>query len=319
MKIVVLDGHTLNPGDLCWDGLARLGDCTVFDNTSAEDVVGRAVDADVVITNKVRLRAETLDRLPRLKYVGVLATGYDVVDVAHARTKGIPVCNIPTYGTTSVAQTTFALILELCHHVQDHSDAVRRGEWSNSRDFCFWTSPLVELAGKAIGIVGFGRIGQNVADIATALGMTIIAYDEIRSEQSHRQNFRWADLDSLLAESDVVSLHCPLFESTRGMINARTLGLMKRSAFLVNTSRGPLVADEDLAAALDGGIIAGAALDVLSVEPPPLSNPLLSAKNCIITPHISWATRDARARLMRIAIDNLDSWMAGMARNVVNP
>jgi len=318
MKIVVLDGHTLNPGDLGWEGLERLGDCTVFDNTSADEIVGRAGDADVVITNKVPLRADTLDRLPNLKYIGVLATGYDVIDVAHAGARGIPVCNIPTYGTTSVAQTTFALILELCHHVQAHSDAVRRGEWSDCRDFCFWTSPLIELAGKTIGIVGFGRIGQNVADIATAFGMNVIAYDQYPSDQSHRPNFTWAALEMLLAASDIVSLHCPLFEATRGMINARTLGLMKRSAFLVNTSRGPLVVDDDLAAALDGDVIAGAALDVLSVEPPPRSNPLLSAKNCIVTPHISWATRDARARLMAIAVDNLGAWIAGAATNVVN-
>ena len=319
MKIAILDGNTLNPGDLSWNGFQQIGDCSIYDNTDAGKIVSRAQGADILITNKVPLRKETLEQLPDLKYIGVLATGYDVIDTGYAKTRGIPVCNIPTYGTTSVAQTTFALILELCHHVQEHSDAVKRGDWSKSKDFCFWNSPLIELSGKTIGVVGFGRIGQNVADIASAFGMNILGHDHFKSDQSHRKNFKWSDLNELLEKSDVISLHCPLFDNTRGMINKQTLSRMKKTAFIINTSRGPLVCDEDLAEALNNHVIAGAALDVLSVEPPPLTNPLLSAKNCIVTPHISWATRDARSRLMNIAVDNLRSWQSGSAKNVVNP
>ena len=318
MKIVVLDGFTLNPGDLTWDGIKALGDATLYDHTEAGEIVGHAAGAEILITNKTPLTKATIDALPQLKYIGVLATGYNVVDVEHAKIKGIPVCNIPTYGTASVAQTTFALLLELCHHVQEHSDAVKIGDWSNNRDFCFWNRPLVELAGKTMGIIGFGRIGQNVADIASAFGMNIIGYDQIKSDQSARMNFRWAKLETLLKESDVISLHCPLFENNKGMINRQSLALMKETAFLVNTSRGPLINDADLAEALNNQSIAGAALDVLSVEPPPMTNPLLKAKNCIVTPHISWATLEARSRLMDIATQNLEAWLSGKPANVVN-
>lgn len=318
MKIVVLDGYTLNPGDLNWDRLNALGDVTIHDRTPAELIVERAQGAQIVFTNKTPLGEDTFSRLPDLMYVGVLATGYNVVDLEAAKKRNIIVTNIPTYGTKSVAQMTFALLLELTQHVQEHSDAVKAGVWSECKDFCFWKHPLIELEGKTMGIIGFGRIGQQTADIAEAFGMKIAAYDSYKSDQSHRRSFKWAELDELLSESDVVSLHCPLFPETKGIINRESLAKMKRTAFLINTSRGPLIVDEDLADALNTGMIAGAGVDVLSVEPPPASNPLLRAKNCLVTPHISWATREARARLMDIAVDNLKAFLAGKPENVVN-
>ncbi len=319
MKIVVLDGYTLNPGDLSWDGLKELGAVTIYDRTPAELIVERASGAEILFTNKTPLTEESFARLPGLKYIGVLATGYNVVDTAAAKARGIVVTNIPTYGTRSVAQMTFALLLELALHVQDHSNAVRSGVWSDSPDFCFWNYPLMELSDKTMGIIGFGRIGQAVADVAAAFGMKVLGYDRHGSDQSGRANFRWADLDELLRESDVVSLHCPLFPETKGIINRDSLRKMKPSAFLINTSRGPLIVDEDLAEALNQGVIAGAGLDVLAVEPPPKSNPLLSAKNCLITPHIAWATKEARGRLMGMAVANLQSYLTGQPVNVVNP
>ncbi|HHW49132.1 MAG TPA: D-2-hydroxyacid dehydrogenase [Clostridiaceae bacterium] len=318
MKIVVLDGYTLNPGDLSWENLNKLGDVTIYEHTPFEMTVERAKGAEIVLTNKTPLGENELNQLPELKYIGVLATGYNVVDVETAKKKGIIVTNIPTYGTKSVAQMTFALLLEMTQHVQHHSDAVHNGEWTNCRDFCFWKYPLIELDGKTMGIIGFGRIGQAVADIASAFGMKVLGYDIYRSDQSNRKNFKWAELDELLSESDVVSLHCPLFPETKGIINAENLRKMKKTAFLINTARGQLVIDEDLADALNKGLIAGAALDVLSVEPPKADNPLLSAKNCIITPHISWATKEARARLMDIAVDNIVMFLKGSPVNVVN-
>ena len=318
MKIVVLDGFTLNPGDLNWEGLNALGEVTLYDRTPADKIIEMAKGFEIVITNKTPITRETIDALPEMKYIGLLATGYNVVDVDYAREKGIPVTNIPSYGTSSVAQMTFALLLELCHHVYQHSMAVMKGDWTNCRDFCFWNYPLVELAGKTIGVIGFGRIGQQVADIATAFGMNILANDQNKCDQSHRKNFKWAELDELLENSDVISLHCPLFENTRGIINKNTLGKMKKSAFLINTSRGPLVVEADLAEALNNGGIAGAGLDVLAVEPPKDDNPLLKARNCLITPHISWATREARARLMDIAVENIKSYLGGNPANVVN-
>ena len=318
MKIVVLDGFSLNPGDLSWDALRKLGDVVIYDRTPAELVVERASGAEVIFTNKTVLSEEVFSQLPELKYVGVLATGYNVVDTDAAKKRDITVTNIPTYGTSSVAQMTFALLLELCHHVQDHSNAVHEGDWTNCKDFCFWNHPLIELSGKTMGIIGFGRIGQNVADIAVAFGMKVLGYDQHRSDQSGRENFQWADLYELLTQSDVVSLHCPLFTETQGIINQKTIGKMKKSAFLINTSRGPLIDDDVLAQALNDGVIAGAALDVLSVEPPKADNSLLKAKNCLITPHISWATLEARARLMEIAVDNLCAFLGGNPKNVVN-
>ena len=317
MKIVVLDGYTLNPGDLSWDGLKDLGDVTIHDYTPADQIVARAQDAEILFTNKTPLTAATQAQLNKLTYIGVLATGYNVVDVKAAAARGVAVTNIPTYGTSSVAQMVFALLLELCHHVQLHSDAVRGGEWSASRDFCFWKTPLVELQGKTIGIVGFGRIGRQVAKIADAFGMRVLAQDKFQGPAPDLADFRWAELDELLAQSDVVSLHCPLFPDTAGLINQETLARMKPSAFLINTSRGGLIVDQDLSDALNRNQIAGAALDVLSVEPPPADNPLLKAKNILVTPHISWATAEARARLMGIAVDNLKAYLAGKPVNVI--
>jgi glycerate dehydrogenase len=317
MRIVVLDGYCLNPGDLSWDALRAFGDVEVYDRTPADQVEARAKGAALVLTNKTPLSADALASLPELRYIGVLATGYNVVDVAAANARGITVCNIPTYGTASVAQFVFALLLELCHHVGMHSDAVRAGEWSRNPDWCFWKSPLLELAGKTMGFVGFGRIGRATARIADALGMKVIANDAVETDAPTYIGFRWAGVEELLRDSDVVSLHVPLFPETKHMINARSLELMKPSAFLINTSRGPLVQDQDLADALNAGRIAGAALDVLSVEPPAETNPLLTAKHCLVTPHIAWATLEARARLMEIAMANISAFLNGNPQNVI--
>jgi glycerate dehydrogenase len=317
MKLVVLDGYCLNPGDLTWDALREFGEVVVHDRTPAAEVLARAQGATLVLTNKTPLTAATLAGLPELKYIGVLATGYNVVDVAAARSHGITVTNIPTYGTASVAQFVFALLLELCHNVKLHSDLVRAGEWSRNADWSFWKSPLMELSGKTMGVIGFGRIGRSVGRIADAMGMRVIASDTYQGEPPAYDGFRFAPVDTLLAESDVVSLHAPLFPETQGMINTRTLGLMKRSAFLINTSRGPLVVDRELADGLNAGMIAGAALDVLSVEPPAETNPLLSARNCLVTPHIAWATLEARGRLMDLAVENVAAFLAGTPVHVI--
>ena len=317
MKITVLDGYCLNPGDLSWDGLRRFGELEVFDRTMVDEVAARASGADAVFTNKTPLPDYVLRRLPQLRFIGVLATGYNVVDVAAAKELGIAVANIPTYGTASVAQFVFALLLELCHNVKLHSDAVRGGEWSRSPDWSFWKTPLTELAGKTMGIVGFGRIGRAVGQIADAMGMRILAHDTVQQNAPSYSGFRWAGLDELLAESDVVSLHSPLFPETQGMINRRSLETMKPTALLINTSRGPLVVDADLAEALHAGRIAGAGLDVLSIEPPEPANPLFSAPNCLVTPHIAWATKEARARLMDLAVENLTAFLSGKPRNLV--
>ncbi|AGC67349.1 glycerate dehydrogenase HprA [Thermoclostridium stercorarium subsp. stercorarium DSM 8532] len=318
LKIVVLDGYALNPGDLSWDELKQLGETEIYDYTPFDKTIERAEGADIVLTNKTPLMEREISQLPRLKYIGVLATGYNVVDVEAAKKRNIVVTNVPAYGTKSVAQMTFALLLELTQHVQRHSDAVFNGEWTNSRDFCFWKYPLIELDGKTMGIIGFGNIGQAVADIAVAFGMNVLGYSRRRTDQSHRKNFRWAELDELLAESDVVSLHCPLTPETKGIVNIETLRKMKKSAFLINTGRGPLVVEEDLAYALNNDIIAGAGLDVLSVEPPKADNPLFRAKNCVITPHIAWATKEARLRLMHTAVENVKAFLKGEPVNVVN-
>jgi glycerate dehydrogenase len=318
MKIVVLDGFCLNPGDLGWDGLRRLGEIEVFDRTPADQIAIRVAGAAAVLTNKTPLRSATLAGAPDLRYIGVLATGYDIVDVPAARARGIAVTNVPTYGTASVAQYVFALLLELCHNVKLHSDAVRAGEWACAPDWSFWKTPLTELAGKTMGIVGFGRIGRRTARIADALGMRVIASDALQSDPPDYPGFRWAAIDELLRESDVVSLHAPLLPETRGMIDARALAIMKSTAFLINTSRGGLVKSEDLAEALNTGRIAGAALDVLEIEPPPAGSALLAARNCLITPHMAWATREARERLMNTAVENLAAFVSGHPRNVVS-
>jgi glycerate dehydrogenase len=290
----------------------------VFDRTADDQIVARAHGAEIVLTTKTHLSAQILRRLKNTLYIGVLFTGYDVVDVKAARELGITVTNIPTYGTASVAELTFALLLELCHHVALHSEAARAGEWSRSVDFTFWKTPLIELAGKTIGIIGLGRIGRRVTEIALALELQVIAADEVRSAVPDLPNFRWCEIDELLSLADVVSLHCPLLPQTQGIINARSLALMKPSAFLINVSRGPLIIEQDLADALNNGRLAGAAVDVLSSEPPSPDNPLLRAKNCIVTPHIAWATKEARTRLLNTAIANVRAFLDGHPVNVVN-
>lgn len=316
IKIVVLDGYTLNPGDLSWGGLEGFGEVTVHDRTPPDRVVERAADADVVLTNKTPITDEHLSQLPRLRLVAVLATGYNIVDVEAARRRGIAVNNVPTYGTRSVAQMVFAHVLNLTQRVGDHADTVRRGRWSKSEDFCYWDSPLIELDGLAMGIVGLGRIGRATAELAAAFGMRVLAHDVAAVDPP--QWVRMVDLEDLFRTSDVVSLHCPLTEDNRGLINARRLALMKPTALLINTSRGPLVDEAALAEALRSGRLAGAGLDVLSIEPPPEDHPLLGLDNCFITPHIAWATRSARARLMKTVVENVAAFLGGSPQNVVN-
>lgn len=317
MKIVVLDGYTLNPGDLSWETLQALGDCEIHDRSAADEVAGRAAEAEVVLTNKTPLPRAALDRMPKLSYIGVLATGYNIVDVEAARERNIPVTNVPTYGTRSVAQMTLALLLELTQHVGLHARSVREGDWAKNPDFCYWKRPLVELEGLRMGIVGYGRIGRAVGDLAMAFGMQLLIYS--RHEPAALPNgARFVGLETLLRESDVVSLHCPLTPQNQGMMNESRLRLMKPTAFLLNTSRGPLVEEPALAEALNEGILAGAGLDVLSVEPPAAGSPLFQARNCYITPHIAWATRSARARLLQTAVENVRAFAEGQPRNVVN-
>lgn len=318
MKIVVLDGYTLNPGDLSWDGLKQLGEVTIYDRTPKEKVLERSKDAEVILSNKTPVGEDVIRQLPSLKFIGVLATGFNVIDVEAAKKQSVIVANVPGYGTDSVVQMTFALLLELCQHVQRHSDSVMDGGWANSADWCYWNFPLTELVGKTIGIIGFGRIGEKVGDVATAFGMNVIGASRHHTDQSHRKNFRWAPVPELLKQCDIVSIHCPLFPETQGLINKESLQTMKKSAFLLNTSRGPIIVDQDLADALNNDVIAGAGIDVLSVEPPPKDNPLFGAKNCIITPHIAWATKEARGRLMDMVIANLKAFIDGKPVNVVN-
>ena len=313
MRIVILDGLTTNPGDVSWEPLERLGSLTVFDRTAPGDVVARAADADAVLTNKAIVGREQIAKLPRLKYVGVLATGFNIVDVAAARERGIPVCNVPEYSTPNVVQATWALILELANRVGHHDRTVHEGHWAACHDFCYWHGDLVELAGRTLGIVGYGRIGRGVAAVGRAFGMRVIHH-----RRQGGGDPACVDLDTLFRDSDVVSLHCPLTPETKGLVDARRLAMMKPTAFLVNTARGPLVDEAALAAALNAGQIAGAAVDVLSVEPPLASNPLLTAKNCVITPHVAWATRDARRRLIDVTAANLAAFAAGQPQNVVN-
>jgi glycerate dehydrogenase len=317
MRIVVLDGFTLNPGDLSWDDLCALGPCQVFERTPPSETVARASAAEIVLTNKFLLTREVLAQLPALRYIGVLATGYNVVDAAAARARGIPVTNVPDYSTASVAQLTFALVLELAHRTGHHPQTVRAGRWSRNADFCYWDQPLVELAGLTMGIVGFGRIGRSVTNIARALGMRVLIHSRTRPKQLPPEA-AFVDLETLFRQSDIVSLHCPLTPETRHLVNPTRLAQMKPGAWLINTSRGPLVDEDALAAALNSGHLGGAGLDVLSTEPPPATNPLLQAKNCIITPHFAWATTAARRRLMRVAVDNIRAFLEGHPQNVVN-
>lgn len=313
MKIVVLDGYALNPGDLSWDALRELGECEIHERTAAADIVARAAGAEVVLTNKCPLSAETLAQLPDLKFIGVMATGYNVVDTTAAKERGIVVSNVPIYGTKSVAQHVFALILEHTQNVGAHAAAVNEGRWSKNPDWCFWDHPLVELDGKTLGIVGYGRIGQAVADLGRAFGMQVIV-----ASRTAKEGVEQVSIDELFQRSDVVSLHCPQTPETEGLVNAQRIELMKPSALLVNTSRGPLVVEDDLAAALNADRIGGAALDVLSSEPPSPDNPLLSAKNCFVTPHIAWATQAARARLLGTVMENIRAFTTGTPQNVVS-
>lgn len=318
MKIVVLDGFTENPGDLSWEQLEQLGDCTVYDRTPSDLVLERIDHADIVLTNKTVLSKDVINRSPHLKYIGVLATGYNIVDLKAAREKNIPVCNIPTYGTNAVAQFAMALLLELCHHVGEHSQSVMNGEWSHSPDFCYWKYPLTELSGKTMGIIGFGRIGRRTAELAAVFGMKVIAYDPFQDCAKNTADFQYVSLEELFSQSDVISLHCPLSDSTREIICKENIAKMKYGVWIINTSRGPLIRESDLRDALVCGKVAGAALDVVSVEPIAEDNPLLNAPNCIITPHIAWAPKESRQRLMDIAVKNVKAFIGGNPTNVVN-
>ncbi|MEW6159088.1 MAG: D-2-hydroxyacid dehydrogenase [Verrucomicrobiota bacterium] len=316
MKIVVLDGYTLNPGDLSWSELESLGPCEIHERTPPDEIIPRASEAGILLTNKVPITREHLEQLPQLRYIGVLATGFNIVDTAAARQKQIPVTNVPAYGTKSVAQMTLALLLELALHVGHHAQTVREGRWSRSADWCYWDHPLIELEGLTLGVVGLGRIGQAVAELAHAFGMKVLAFNPTPKARPYFVEL--TSLDDLFRKSDVVSLHCPLNPQTRHLVNAERLARMKPTAFLINTSRGPLVDEPALAEALRSGTIAGAALDVLGSEPPPLDHPLFDAPNCLITPHIAWATRAARLRLMHAAVANVRAFLQGHPQNVVN-
>jgi len=317
MKTVILDGYTINPGDLSWDGLAETGKYKVYDRTAPKDVIKRASGADAVLTSKVLMTADVIAALPELKYIGVLATGYNNVDLDYAGSRGITVTNIPAYSTESVAQLVFAMILAFTNRVEHHSDLVLRGKWAKARDFSFRASPLIELAGKTVGIVGMGNIGNRVADIAGSFGMRVLGNSRTKTDQSHRPYFQWADFNELLRLSDFVSLNCPLTGDNVGFINYNSVSLMKKTAFLINAARGGLVDEAGLARALNEGVIAGAALDVLPQEPPQKDNVLYRAKNVLITPHIGWATYEARARLVDIAVGNVKAFAQGAPVNTV--
>lgn len=321
MKIVVLDGYTLNPGDLSWASLEAMGETVIYDRTSLTDhreIIQRIGDVDAVLTNKTPLPKEVLEFCSSVKYIGVLATGYNVVDVDYAKKKGIIVTNIPTYGTAAVGQFAIGLLLEICHHIGHHSQAVHDGRWENNPDWCFWDYPLIELDGKTMGIIGYGRIGQATGRIAQALGMRVLAFDAHKNPELESTACKYVELDELLANSDVIALHCPLFPATEGIINKDNIAKMKDGVIILNNSRGPLVVEQDLADALNHGKIAAAGLDVVSTEPIKGDNPLLKAKNCFITPHISWAPKESRKRLLDIAVNNLREFADGNCVNVVN-
>lgn len=318
LKFVILDSFALNPGDLSWDWLKLLGECEIYERTPKDKILERCMGADVVLTNKTPLTRETLTKLDALKYIALLSTGYNVVDCECAKEMSVPVSNIPAYSTNAVAQLTFSLILEITNAVGIHSESVRNGEWSNCPDFCYWKTPLTELCGKTLGIVGFGQIGQAVADIAEAFKMKVVAVSGHETDQSHRKNFSWVDMDTLAKNSDIISFHCPLTEKTTGLVNEEFIAKCKDGAIIINTSRGPVVDDKALADALNSGKLRGAGLDVLTVEPPKKDNPLLSAKNCFITPHIAWAGFETRERLMNILEENVKAYLKGNPQNVVN-
>lgn len=322
MKIVVLDGYTENPGDLSWDALGKLGDLTVYDRTSLtdeEEIIARIGDAEVVITNKTPISRRTFDACPSIKYIAVLATGYNVIDIAYAKEKGICVSNVPVYGTRSVSQFAIALLLEVCHHIGHHSDTVYAGKWENCADWCYWDYPLIELAGKTYGLLGCGNIGIHTAEIAKALGMRVITYDARESEAAKALGVEYVSLDELFAQSDVLGLQMPLFPFNTGIINKENIAKMKDGVIIINNSRGQMVVEQDLADALNSGKVAAAALDVVSTEPIHGDNPLLKAKNCIITPHMSWGAKESRQRIMDCTVENVKSYRAGTPNNVVNP
>lgn len=319
MKIVILDAYTTNPGDLSWERFKEFGELTVYDRGIKNDLqesIDRIQDADVVLTNKVPIKEELLETCPNIKYIGTLSTGYNIIDLDACRTRGIPVCNVPSYSTSAVAQFTMALLLEVCHHVGEHNNIVHSGGWERSVDFCFWNYPLIELSSKTIGIIGFGKIGQEVAKLAAAFGMKVLAYSRTEYEEG-RKLAEYVDLDTLLASSDIVSLHCPLFPETRGIINNEKIAKMKDGAILLNTSRGPLIVEEDVANALNSDKLYYYATDVASREPIRSDNPLLKAKNCIITPHIAWAAKETRERLVGIVYENLKAYTEGKVQNNV--
>lgn len=320
MKIVILDGYTENPGDLSWEGFENIGELDVYDRTSLSDIkeaISRIGDAEAVLTNKTPLPKAVIDASPNLKYIGVLTTGYNVVDVDAAKEKGIVVSNIPSYGTAAVGQFAIALLLEICHNIGHHNQAVKEGRWESNPDWCFWDYPLIELAGKTMGIIGFGRIGQATGKIAKALGMRVIANDEFPSEGG-KEIAEYVSREELFAQADVISLHCPLFPSTQGLVDKENIAKMKDGVIILNNSRGQLIVEQDLADALNAGKVYAAGLDVVSTEPIKGDNPLLEAKNCIITPHISWAPKESRQRLMDIAVENLERFIKGEPVNVVN-
>lgn len=321
MKIVILDGYTENPGDLSWDEMEKLGEITVYDRTDINDeneIAKRIGDAEIVITNKTPISENVFKQCENIKYIGVLATGYNIVNCTMATEKKIPVCNIPTYGTKSVSQFAIALLLEICHNIGHHNSQVKTGVWENCADWCFWDHPLIELDTKTMGIIGFGRIGQSTAHIAQALGMNILAYDSHQNKSLETDQCKYASLDEVFAKSDVIMLHCPLFPETQGIINKNSIAKMKDGVIIINNSRGHLIVEEDLKDALNSGKVAAAGLDVVSSEPILGNNPLLKAKNCIITPHISWAPKESRQRIMDIAVENLKAFIADIPQNIVN-
>ena len=316
MKIVVTDGATLNPGDLSWDALEEFGRLNVYERTSAEEILEHCKDAEIVVVNKVEFNRETIESLPKLRLISVSATGYNNIDVEAATERNIAVTNVPVYGTQSVSQMVFALLLELTQHVGHHSRTVHQGRWSECENFSYWDFPLIELFGLTIGIIGFGRIGQATAKLAKAFGMKVLAYDVVKPAKID-SDIKFVDLDKIFTDSDIITLHCPLTPETDGLVNEERLSKMKKTAFLINASRGQVVNEQDLANALNNGRIAGAGLDVLSTEPPDAENPLLSAENCYITPHIAWATRSARSRLLNGAIDNIKAFIEGKVQSAL--
>lgn len=318
MKIVILDGFALNPGDLSWDWIYSFGECDIYDRTAKEDILTRCEGAEIIITNKTPLPKEILEKLPSLKFIALESTGYNVVDIEYCKERGIPVCNIPSYSTEAVAQLTFALILEHTNAVALHSRSVKNGDWNACPDFCYWKTPLTELSGKTLGIVGFGKIGGRVADIAEAFNMNVIAVSGHETDQSGRKNFKWVTMEELKKQADIISFHCPLTPKTTSLCNKEFIDDCKDGVIIINTSRGPVIDERALADALERGKVAGAGVDVLSVEPAEETNPLLGAENCFITPHIAWAGFETRERLMGILQGNVRAYINGEPKNVVN-